>query len=291
MEVNIKPGKYIVAVSGGVDSMVLLDLLSKKPELDLIVAHFDHGIRQDSDQDAVLVKRVAEKLQLKFELKRGNLGSAASEETARDARYKFFQGLKRKYQADGIITAHQKDDVIETAIINIIRGTGPRGLSALTSSKTITRPLLHVTKAEIKKYALANKIPWREDSTNEDTKYLRNYVRKNVVTKLNDSQKELIISNIDKAAKLQIKKNVSIAKLSGMVKKDTEIDRQSFSLLPREVGSELVAAWMRDFGYRDFDKKTVERVNIIIRTALPNTKHDIGKNIEIEVDKFSARFK
>lgn len=291
MKVDVKPGKYILAVSGGVDSMVLLDVLRKKPELDLVVAHFDHGIRSDSHQDARLVEQTAARLNLPFELGTGKLGAAASEETARNARYKFLNQVKEKHKAAAIITAHQKDDVIETALINILRGTSPKGLVSLVSSKTIIRPLLNISKQEIRNYALNNEVIWREDPTNEDTKYLRNYLRKHVTAKLSDEQKRQIIKNVDKVAKIQKLKNETIGKLASKLETDGKIDRQLFSLLPSNVGAELVANWMRQGGFSQFDKKTVDKVNQLIRTALPGTKYDLGKNMEIVVDKFFARFK
>lgn len=291
MNIEVKPAKYILAVSGGVDSMVLLDVLSKKKNLEFVVAHFDHGIREDSYQDAELVERVSKIHGLVFELGHGKLGPKASEEIARDARYKFLNKVLQKHKAEAIITAHQQDDVIETAIINILRGTGTRGIVSLVNSKTIVRPLLNIPKQDIRKYALDNKLSWREDSTNEDTNYLRNYVRKNVASKLSDSQKTKLLKNIEKLVVLQNRKDELAAEVSSKVKKDDSIDRQLFALLPNDVGSELVVNWMRDYGHKNFDKKSIQRANNLLRTAMPGTKHDISKNLEIVVDKFFARFK
>ncbi len=291
MKIDIEPGKYVLAVSGGVDSMTLLKILSEKKGVELIVAHFDHGIREDSYLDAALVRQEAEKLKLPFELGEGRLGKTASEDQARQARYKFLEEIRKKYKAKAIITAHQQDDVIETAIINIIRGTGPKGLASLTSRPGLLRPLLNINKADIKKYAIRHKVIWHEDSTNEDQSYLRNYVRKNVVPKISESQKRAILDNVEKIRQLQVRKAAAVAKISEKVKKDEAIDRQLFALLPSEVGSELIVNWMRDFGHRSFDKKTIDRANMLLRTALPNTKHDMSKNLEIIVDKLSARFK
>jgi len=91
--------KYVVAVSGGVDSAVLLDILSKKPGLDLIVAHFDHGIRDDSKSDAIFVANLAKEYNLPFETKREELGSDVSEEKARDRRYEFLRAVAKKHDA------------------------------------------------------------------------------------------------------------------------------------------------------------------------------------------------
>ena len=113
---------YVVAVSGGVDSVVLLDVFSKIKHHTLVVAHFDHGIRTDSVHDARFVEALAKKHTLTFETLREELGADASEEKARDRRYAFLRSVAKKY--DGrIVTAHHSDDAVETIAINMSRGT------------------------------------------------------------------------------------------------------------------------------------------------------------------------
>jgi tRNA(Ile)-lysidine synthase len=122
MAILIHPGKYVVAVSGGVDSVVLLDHLAGHPEYELVVAHFDHGIRDDSREDEAFVRSLAEKYNVPFESKREDLGKQASEELARDRRYAFLRSVAGKHNAQ-IITAHHADDAVETIAINLLRGT------------------------------------------------------------------------------------------------------------------------------------------------------------------------
>ena len=166
--------KYVVAVSGGVDSVVLLDILSKQPDLELIVAHFDHGVRFDSGIDAIFVAGLAKKYGLKFELKREELGPDVSEDVARTRRYDFLRSVAKKHNAQ-LVTAHHADDVIETIAINLLRGTGWRGLAVLDSD--VVRLLTGVKKSEIIDYANDHKLMWHDDSTNFENKYLRNRVR------------------------------------------------------------------------------------------------------------------
>src|SRR5579884_1275816 len=104
MRIAVEPGKYTLAASGGVDSMVLLDLLSNLPGVELIVAHFDHGIRPGSSIDEQFVRQAIKNYDLPFEHGRGNLGAQASEAAARDARYEFLRSVKRKHGAAAIIT-------------------------------------------------------------------------------------------------------------------------------------------------------------------------------------------
>lgn len=191
--------RYVVAVSGGVDSVVLLDMLvrgnlpisrSQFPDLKLVVAHFDHGIRLESADDAEFVRGLAAKYELPFETKREELGENTSEERARDRRYAFLRGVAKKYGAK-IMTAHHADDIVETIAINLTRGTGWRGLAVL-DSPDIERPLLCYTKKELVVYANEHDLEWREDATNQNVKYLRNELRQKF-TAIEEPTRELLI--------------------------------------------------------------------------------------------------
>lgn len=180
-------GKYVLAVSGGIDSAVLLDILAadrKKRKYEIIVAHFNHGIRGDSSKDEALVKKLADSYGLEFVSAGGHLGKAASEAKARDARYKFLRQICKKYRANKIITAHHLDDRIETALFNLQRGTGRRGLIPFSQDSDIIRPLKNVYKSEILEYTAEHKLDWREDSTNKDLKFSRNAIRRKLIPEL-----------------------------------------------------------------------------------------------------------
>ncbi len=183
--------KYVIAVSGGVDSVVLLDMVAQEiAPYNLVVAHFDHGIRPESAKDEVFVRDLAKRYGLGYETAREELGAGASEELARERRYAFLRDVAARYQATTIMTAHHRDDLVETIAINLSRGTGWRGLAVL-DSLDIERPLLDKTKAELIEYAQQNLLEWHEDVTNADTMYLRNDLRQKL-TKLDDESKELL---------------------------------------------------------------------------------------------------
>jgi len=184
-----EPGRYVVAVSGGVDSVVLLHMLKQQPDLELIVAHFDHGIRDDSAEDARFGEELAGSYGLAFETRREELGKQASEELARDRRYAFLRTIADKYKAR-LVTAHHSDDAIETIAINLSRGTGWRGLAALDSD--VARPLLHMGKSEIIDYARTHNLDWHEDSTNASDAYLRNRVRRKTSSLPADEKRQLL---------------------------------------------------------------------------------------------------
>ncbi len=179
-----EPGKYIVAVSGGVDSVCLLSMLTKHGGYELIVAHVDHGIRSDSDKDAELVRKFSEKYKFNFVITLLNLGRNASEEELRTARYDFLFAQMRDQDAKAILTAHHADDVLETSIMNVKRGTDRYGAAGGMSREGIIRPLLNVRKSELLDYAKANQFTWREDSTNTSVAYTRNKIRHEVIPRI-----------------------------------------------------------------------------------------------------------
>jgi tRNA(Ile)-lysidine synthetase-like protein len=290
MTVDFPVGEYVIAVSGGVDSMSLLDILASRPQIGLIVAHFNHGIREDSDKDEELVRRRADELNLPFEVGYGSLGPKASEAAARKARYDFLHSVKDKYQADSIITAHHLDDALETAIINLIRGTGRKGLSAISANKQVRRPLLSYSKSEILIYARAKAIIWREDETNDSDDYLRNYLRKGVLKRLSDIDKRRIQENIDKVAEIDITIDKQIAKISQCTLINEVIDRSKFSQLPSCVGEELVFYWLRQKGVREFDRKTIHRASNAIKTNRAYTICYLKSNLSLTFTAKTAKF-
>jgi tRNA(Ile)-lysidine synthetase-like protein len=290
MQIAISSGKYIVAVSGGVDSMTLLHMLHKNPELELVVAHFNHGIRDDSGLDEALVLKAAKEYGLFAESARGNLGKLTSEEAARKARYKFLEAVKAKHQARAIITAHHRDDLLETAIINIMRGTGPQGLVSIDLNPNIKRPLIHYNKRGLVDYAKKNNLAWREDTTNNDLTYLRNYIRKEVLSRFTKQQKQVLLLNIDKVAKNSQEKINLTATISQFIVKNEEISRAKFVSLPSELGSELLIYWLRNLKVKDYDRKMVARLNEALRTGLPGTKYNLNKNNWLKLGAKTAKF-
>jgi tRNA(Ile)-lysidine synthetase-like protein len=288
MNVSIPEGKYVLAVSGGVDSMTLLHLLAEKAGVKLVAAHFDHGIRSDSHKDEELVRSAAKSYGVAYEAGAGNLSPSASEATAREVRYEFLNKVAKKHQAEAIITAHHQDDLIETAFINLIRGTGRKGLSAISANARVLRPLLNTPKAEVVSYARRHKLKWLEDATNQDTQYLRNHLRLNVLPSLTNAQRQILISNIDKVAKTNNKIDQEFATLSHSTDMKN-IDRNAFSALPVELGNELVAYLLRQANVADFDSKTVNRLSMAIKTSKSNSTHPVKQNSSLKVDIKTAR--
>ena len=289
--INLPVAKYVVAVSGGVDSVVLLNILAKNSDHQLIIAHFDHGIRPNSADDATFVSELSEIYGLPFETRRVELGPDASEELARAKRYEFLEEVVKKYQADAIVTAHHQDDVIETGMINILRGTGRHGLTSLKSRPGIVRPMLYVPKQDIIEYAKQNNLQWHEDSTNLETKYLRNNIRHNVVSKMDVPQKKHWVSIVDEMYKLNEKLDTEIQNLlrRGLHKNQLVLNRAWFSMLPHDISREVIVAILRRAGAKEIDRKTVERLTIQIKTLKPG-KTLQASGVNIILTKRSARF-
>ena len=278
MKLEMPAGNYVVAVSGGIDSVVLLDLLRLHPGLQLTVAHFDHGIRPDSRHDRIFVQQLAHRYRLPFVYHAVNLGPGASEATARKARYAFLRKTQQAANARAIITAHHQDDLLETAVINLLRGTGRKGLTSLTSGEGIIRPLLDVPKSELRDYARRHGLAWREDSTNNDTSYLRNHVRHVLLPSWSVADKQQLLDIVQRMRSV----NGSLdAVLDTAVA--PQLKRDWFILLPHAVAREVIASWLRSQDIRDFDRHTLERLVVAAKVAEPEKVIDVVKGRRMHV--------
>jgi tRNA(Ile)-lysidine synthase len=184
---QLKDKKLLLAVSGGVDSMVLLDLFYKL-RFDICVVHCNFQLRgKESDADEMLVREICQDSYIPYFIESFDTLEFAKENklsiqlAARKLRYDWFQEII-SLGFDYVLTAHHLDDNVETFLINFTRGTGLEGLTGIpTQNGNIIRPLLPFSRLEIENYALENKIQWREDSSNASDKYFRNKLRHDIV--------------------------------------------------------------------------------------------------------------
>ncbi len=281
MDRLLEPGKYVVAVSGGIDSVTLLNMLSNDSRVVCIVAHFDHGIRQDSSLDAQFVQTLSETYGYTFVLGKGDLGSSASEATAREKRYAFLRKVAEEHGARAIVTAHHQDDILETALINLLRGTKRKGLTSLGSTEAIIRPLLHVSKHQIVTYARAHNLEWREDESNNDEKYLRNKIRTILKTQ-NSTQKQKLMKIIDSSKET----NKEIDDLLEVIfngANDT-IDRKIFVMLSYDVACEVLAHWLRGH-HASFNATRIGQLVQKCKTSQPGTHFDVDRQWVISIQK------
>jgi len=188
-----KGDRLVIGVSAGVDSMVLLHLLSayrQEFDLSLIVAHVNHGLRpEESEKEMELVKKESERLGFTFEYGQFNVkefqkvGGISLQDAARRIRFHFFNVLLQKYNANKIALGHHADDQVETVLLRLMRGSGLKGLKGMLPIREgrVIRPLLEVWRREIESFAEEMKIPYLLDSSNLKKNYLRNQLRLSLI--------------------------------------------------------------------------------------------------------------
>lgn len=204
-ELFTKKQSLLLAISGGVDSVVLAHLL-KEGKYDFALAHCNFKLRgKDSDKDEKFCKELAKESGVKFFSKKFNTKEYSAKNklsiqmAARELRYNWFKKLLKDEKFDRLVTAHHAGDVAETVFINLLRGTGIKGLKGISAKNgNIVRPLLTVSKANIEQYAKNKKIKFRADKSNEEDKYGRNYLRLKVIPllkKINPGLERTFIKN------------------------------------------------------------------------------------------------
>ena len=209
---NLENSRILLAISGGKDSMTMLDLFNcfkDELKLDLVACHFNHSLREDADRDEKFVKSQCEKYGLKFYSKKedvllySNENKLSTEEGARFLRYKFFDEIKRAENIEYIATAHKKNDLAETVIMRILRGTGINGLVGIQSERgDLIRPILNFSRDEIEKYIEYNNIPFVEDETNFEDLYLRNKIRLNLFPILKNEYNPKILDALSRLSNI-----------------------------------------------------------------------------------------
>lgn len=227
--------RILLTVSGGVDSMVMLSLFLRSGYR-VGVAHCNFQLRgAESDEDEVLVENEARRCGVKFYNRRFETAAEmertgeSMEMAARRLRYAWFDELSRSEGYDSVAIAHHADDSIETFFINLLRGTGLRGLTGISIQLgRVIRPLMFASRKDILEYAVANRIPFREDSSNRSTKYLRNKIRLGLIPRIreiNPKFTDLMRRNIGRLTDAQLFINHGIERIrSEAVTTDSGID-------------------------------------------------------------------
>ena len=250
--------KVILALSGGIDSMVLAYLLLKT-KVQFVAAHCNFHLRgEESDGDEKFVRKFAEKNGIHCFVKHFDTEKYAEENgisiemAARDLRYSWFEELRQQLGYDRIAVAHHADDQAETFFINLLRGAGLNGLKGMKPQNgVIIRPLLWASREQIRKYAVENHVVWREDHTNAESVYLRNKIRNQLLPTFDELHPEarqgLYKSLKHLASENELYRGLLKEKLSQIVvlKDDCQIvDKQYFV-----NNFQLLFEWLRQFGY------------------------------------------
>lgn len=199
-ELNLYNETVVVGVSGGPDSMALLDLLksiSKKRQIKIVCAHINHNVRKVSNAEEKMLENYCQMKDIFFEtMKIEKYGDDNFQNEARNIRYDFFDKIVKKYSAKYLFTAHHADDLVETILMRMVRGSTIKGYSGFAKvvdrdSYKLVRPLYETTKEEIMEYINKKKIVFAVDKSNESDKYTRNRYRKNIVPFLKSEDKNV----------------------------------------------------------------------------------------------------
>jgi tRNA(Ile)-lysidine synthase len=189
-----KGSKIVLGVSGGPDSACLLDVfnkLSEKYDFKLHIAHVNYNLRgKDSEKDELFVKELGKKygIEVSVLLSKKNKTKGNLENNLRKIRYDYFEQIRKKLRFDVIAVAHNQDDQAETVLMRVIRGSGLNGLSSMKAkSENIIRPMLKISRKEILDYLKKNKLKYRVDRSNADTKLTRNAIRHNLLPYLENN--------------------------------------------------------------------------------------------------------
>ena len=263
----------IVGVSGGCDSVVLLDLLRRAKFRGLIVAHFHHGLRvETADRDAEFVRRLAQMNKTPFVMARGQTRSRAKkhretiEEAARKLRRSFFARTAREYQARRVFLAHHAGDVAETLLFHLARGSGPGGLSSLRFTSplegtpaTIIRPLIGFTRAEIECYAAARKLIFHEDETNISRAHTRNRLRHDVMPALARAVGFDPVPALARASEILAAENDWFEETVAEETSSSQLDLRLLRAMPLARQRRLLRAWLRRRAKIEPDFATIER--------------------------------
>ena len=240
-------GKYLVAVSGGRDSMALLHWLIESGCRQLVVCHLDHGLRDTSASDAEFVAAHAHLLRLPVITARVEI--AAQEEAAREARYHFFASAAKQHDCTQIILAHHADDQVETFLFNLLRG-GPSAMKPSSTrtvdgiALTLLRPVLGVWREEIDAYIAQHRVPFREDESNAETRFTRNRLRHESIPALSAAMGRDVRRAIWRAAEILSAEDEFIAAQPALANPPAELEVATLRALPLALQRRLVHAWL-----------------------------------------------
>ncbi len=292
--------KVLIGVSGGPDSITLLNTLYKLG-YNICTAHINHGIRENADNDEKFVREFCEERNIPCFVKRVKLKEIESdmtlEELGRKIRYDFFDEIMKQENCTKIATAHNANDNAETVLMNIVRGTGMSGLKGIEiSRKNIIRPLLEVTRKEIEEYCEKENLNPCHDESNDEAIYTRNKIRLELIPYIENNINSNVVNNINRMSEIisdeeeYINKQVDISYKDCLIAEEDErvvCNLKKFNELENTIQKRLI---IRFIGKVLGNVKDIERVHI--QDILKLCKNNVGgkfltpnKNIKVAVNK------
>ena len=302
-KLNINNSTVIAAISGGPDSMLLLDILldlRDKMNLNIVVAHVHHNLRKESDYEAIEVEKYCKENNLIFEMKKIEKypNDKFSEESARKIRYEFFDEIIKKYNSNILFTAHHGDDLIETVLMRLTRGSSLKGYAGFESISTdrgykIARPLIYLTKQEIENILNKKSIWYAKDMSNESDKYTRNRYRKNILPEIKKENKNVHYKFIEFNEKI-LMANEYIKKESDKYYErlviNNEIQVNKFNKLDDIIKIYILEKYLKYIYKDNITQINNKHINIIFTYMMKNinTLFDMPNNKQgiIEYNKF-----
>lgn len=284
-----KEDLYVIAVSTGVDSMVLLDMAIKN-NLNVVVAHVNHNKRNQSVNEEAFIKEYCTKNNLKLEILQYSHNKDNFQNEARIARYNFFYNVAIKHNAKTILTAHHSNDNVETILINILRGSNLKGYSGITDSLynniKIQRPLLKYNKNEIYDYANNNHITYFEDDSNKDNTYLRNNIRNNILNSLFEINKDYE-KKFNQYSELLLESYDFIRTTSLSHITDNKVDIKNFITLHPCIQKDIINYLFEQYNIPSSLSKINDCIKVISNDNV-NISYDITKEYKLikEYDNF-----
>jgi tRNA(Ile)-lysidine synthase len=294
----LSPGaRYLIGVSGGRDSVALLHWLVECGYNKLIICHLNHRLRgRSSRADAIFVQKLAAKYGVDLALGAIDVRALAArtkqsiETAARDARYKFFAQVAKRRRCRTIFLGHHADDLVETFLINLFRGAGPGGLSAMRGVSIrkidnvklqIVRPLLGVSREQIDDYVRKHRLKFREDASNKNLAPLRNRIRHGIIPEIEKQLGRNVRGTIWRAATIAAEEeNFFEALLPDKLSKLTALAVKPLRAMPIAVQRRMLHEWLRARDVPDLSFDLVERVRALLdlsnraaKTNLPQDRH------------------
>ena len=294
----LSPGaRYLIGVSGGRDSVALLNWLVECGYNKLIVCHLNHRLRgRSSRADAIFVQKLAAKYDVDLALGAIDVRALAVrtkqsiETAARDARYKFFAQVAKRRRCRTIFLGHHADDLVETFLLNLFRGAGPGGLSAMRGVSIrkidnvklqIVRPLLGVSREQIDDYVRKHRLKFREDASNKNLAPLRNRIRHRIIPEIEKQLGRNVRGTIWRAATIAAEEEKFFeALLPDKLSKLTALAVKPLRAMPIAVQRRMLHKWLRARDVPDLSFDLVERVralldlaNRVAKTNLPQDRH------------------
>ena len=288
-----RDARYLIGVSGGRDSVALLHWLSSLGYKKLIVCHLNHQLRgRSSDADARFVEKLAGKYQVDFEMGAAKVRVLAKkkkmsiETAAREARYSFFAKAAKRHRCHTIFLAHHRDDLVETFLLNLIRGAGLTGLAAMRDLSTrhigdldltIVRPLLSVWRSDIDKYVREWHLRFREDATNRNLAPTRNRIRNRIIPYLEKILGRNIRQNIWRTAIIAAEEEKWLDnEVPDSTNPDLSVPR--LRMLPVALQRRAILKWLRAQNVSEVGFDVIERVRSLADREAPFAKVNLPKD-------------